>query len=94
MDVGVNDDCLSGIPVEDSGSESEGGDLNDDSEDGEGKDVRSTRKCEDMRNMWEMSQHERREEQRAERKEDLQKLRSKLLMVNVKKINFIINEND
>jgi len=75
MDVGINDDMLNGIPIEDSGSESEGGDLNDDSDD-EGRGPVGARK-----DRWEQSQYERREGQRAERKEEVQKLRSKLLMV-------------
>ncbi|XP_059470640.1 LIM domain and actin-binding protein 1 isoform X2 [Neocloeon triangulifer] len=97
MDVGVNDaDFLNGIPIEDSDSESEGGDLNDESEEEAEENAEPTepkkskkkkvvplvtkRLDDDMKNMWEQSQHERREEQKAQRKEEVQKLRSKLLM--------------
>ncbi|XP_065350529.1 glutamic acid-rich protein isoform X4 [Cloeon dipterum] len=81
MNVGVDDDFLNGIPIEDSDSASEGGDLNDESEDEDGeKRERSHKKLDDVKNMWEMTSQERREAQKAERKEEMQKLRSKLLM--------------
>jgi hypothetical protein len=88
MDVGVTDDSLNGIPIEQSSSEEE--EESEEEEDGEDGVVKSRVKRErpvsfgkmdDVRSKWATGQAQRREEQREERKEEVQRLRSRLFMV-------------
>ncbi|XP_046400279.1 transcriptional regulator ATRX isoform X10 [Ischnura elegans] len=93
MDIGVTDDSLNGVPFEQSDSSSEAASSSEEEGDEEGGVVKSSRhkkkerpvsfgKMDDMKTKWESvganGVRKTREELREERKEEIQRLRSRL----------------
>lgn len=91
MDVGVADDSLNGVPIEESSSE---GEEECDGEEVEGEDadlVRAKRVqkekpfhftgMSDVKNRWEKGDQNGRDERREERKQEIQNIRNRLFMV-------------
>lgn len=93
MDVGVSDDALDGVPIEESSSEEEEEDEQD--EGGEDADLIKARKVQkekpfhftamsDVKNRWEQGeQYTSRDERREETKQEIQSIRNRLFMVGV-----------
>lgn len=91
MDVGVSDETLNGVPIEESSSEEE----QEEEEDGiEGEDadlIRAKRVqkekpfhftgMSDVKNRWEQGVEQAKDERREERKQEIQTIRSRLFMV-------------
>ncbi|RZC39291.1 uncharacterized protein BDFB_009590, partial [Asbolus verrucosus] len=89
MDIGVADDSLNGIPIEESSSEEE---EEDDEIDGEDADLIRAKRVQkekpfhftgmmDVKNKWEHGeQHSSRDERREERKQEIQSIRNRLFM--------------
>jgi hypothetical protein len=89
MDIGVADDSLNGIPIEESSSEEE---EEDDGIEGEDADLIRAKKVQkekpfhftgmsDVKSRWEQGeQHSSRDERREERKQEIQSIRNRLFM--------------
>lgn len=93
MDVGVSDDALNGIPIEETTSEEEG--EEEDVPDGEDPTLYRAKRVQkekpfhftnlsEVKNRWEQGEHNSREERRQERKEEIQSIRNKLFLVKKK----------
>lgn len=92
MDIGVSDDALNGIPIEESSSEAEG-EEEEETIEGEDADLIRAKRVQkekpfhftgmsDVKSMWEHGdQHSTRDERREERKQEIQSIRNKLFMV-------------
>lgn len=89
MDVGVADDALNGIPIEESSSEEE---EDEEVPDGEDPTLYRARKAQkekpfhftnlhEVKNKWEYGEQNSRDERREERKQEIQSIRNKLFMV-------------
>lgn len=92
MNVGVSDDSLNGVPVEESSSEAE---EEEDEIEGEDADLIRAKRAgaqreiplhfnnmSDMMSKWESGNQMTREERREERKQEIQSIRNRLFMVN------------
>lgn len=91
MDVGVADESLNGIPIEESSSEAE---EDEEEMEGEDADLVRARKVQkekpfhftgmsDVKNKWEHGEQNSRDERREERKQEIQSIRNRLFMVQV-----------
>lgn len=91
MDVGVSDETLNGVPIEESTSEEEP-EEEDDGIDGEDADLVRAKKVQkekpfhftgmsDVKNRWEHGVEQGKDERREERKQEIQTIRSRLFMV-------------
>ena len=85
MDVGVNDECLEGIPIEGSSSDEH------DYEEGEDADLIRAKKVQkekpfhflqmsDVKSKWEQGNSHKRDDLREERKQEIQNIRSRLFL--------------
>lgn len=90
MDVGVSDDALNGIPIEESSSEEE--EEEEEVPEGEDPTLYKARRAQkekpfhftnlnEVKNKWEHGEKNAREERREERKQEIQSFRNKLFMV-------------
>ncbi|KAK9892403.1 hypothetical protein WA026_019853 [Henosepilachna vigintioctopunctata] len=89
MDIGVADDSLNGIPIEESSSEGE--EEEEDIPDGEDPDLVRAKRVQkekpfhfsgmsDVKNKWEHGEPNSKDERREERKQEIQSIRNKLFM--------------
>lgn len=89
MDVGVTDETLNGVPIEESSTEEE---QEDDGIDGEDADLIRAKRVQkekpfhftgmlDVKNKWEQGVEQSKDERREERKQEIQTIRSRLFMV-------------
>lgn len=89
MDVGVADESLNGIPIEESSSDAEEDDEEIDGEDADLVRARRVQKekpfhftgMSDVKNKWEHGEQNSRDERREERKQEIQSIRNRLFMV-------------
>lgn len=90
MDVGVSDDALNGIAIEESSSEEEVED--EEVPDGEDPTLYKAKKAQkekpfhftnlnEVKNKWEHGEQNSKDERREERKQEIQSIRNKLFMV-------------
>lgn len=91
MDVGVSDETLNGVPIEESSSEEEQ-EEEEDGIDGEDADLIRAKRVQkekpfhftgmsDVKNRWEQGVEQAKDERREERKQEIQTIRSRLFMV-------------
>nr|CAI5844406.1 unnamed protein product [Callosobruchus analis] len=89
MDVGVPDDALNGIPIEESSSEGE--EEDEEVPDGEDPTLYKAKRAQkekpfhftnmhEVKNKWEQGEQHSKEERREERKQEIQSIRNKLFM--------------
>ncbi|KAG5877119.1 hypothetical protein JTB14_020458 [Gonioctena quinquepunctata] len=89
MDVGVSDDALNGIPIEESSSEEE--EVEEEVPEGEDPTLYKAKKVQkekpfhftnlsEVKNKWELGEQNSRDERREERKQEIQSIRNKLFM--------------
>lgn len=90
MDVGVSDETLNGVPIEESSTEDE--QEEDDGIEGEDADLIRAKRVQkekpfhftgmlDVKNKWEQGVEQGKDERREERKQEIQTIRSRLFMV-------------
>lgn len=90
MDVGVSDEALNGIPIEESSSEEE--EEEEEVPEGEDPTLYKAKKVQkekpfhftnlsEVKNKWEHGEQNSRDERREERKQEIQTIRNRLFMV-------------
>lgn len=90
MDIGVTDESLNGVPIEESSTEEEP--EEDDGIEGEDADLIRAKRVQkekpfhftgmsDVKNKWEQGVEQTKDERREERKQEIQTIRSRLFMV-------------
>ncbi|XP_031330133.1 uncharacterized protein LOC116161072 isoform X3 [Photinus pyralis] len=85
MDVGVNDECLDGIPIEASSSEEEAEAEGEDADLIRAKRVQKEKpfhflQMSDVKSRWEQGNSQKRDDIREERKQEIQNIRSRLFL--------------
>lgn len=99
MDVGVTDDALNGIPIEESSEEEE---EEEEVPDGEDPTLYRARRAQkekpfhftnlnEVKNKWEHGEQNSKDERREERKQEIQSIRNKLFMVSKKRSDTLVN---
>lgn len=94
MDVGVSDEALNGIPIEETSSEEE--EEEEEVPDGEDPTLFRAKKVQkekpfhftnlnEVKNKWEHGEQNSKDERREERKQEIQSIRNKLFLVNIVK---------
>lgn len=94
MDIGVTDESLNGIPIEESSSDEEEEDIpeGEDAELVRAKRVQREKPfhftgMSDVKNRFEHGESNSRDERREERKQEIQSIRNKLFMVRLEEFN-------